>query len=102
MRGIGKFLLLDKGVVGKPVEQLRAVGANHLSLRVVDVGVDETRGDDRAGVIVDARARGSGRKNVGRFSAPLDKTAVNEHGSIVEERIGARAALGGIVGKREN
>src|ERR1700726_574804 len=102
MRGIGKFLLFDKGVFGKPVEELRAVGANHLTLRVVDVGVDETRGDETACLIVDERAWESSGKNVGRFSDRLDQTAVNEHGSILDERINARAALGGIVAEREN
>ena len=75
MRGIGKFLLFDEGVVGKPVEQLRAVGADHLSLRIMDVGVDETGGDETAGVIVDERAWGSSGKNVARFADRLDQAA---------------------------
>ncbi len=68
----------------------------------MDVRVDETRGDETACVIVDERACGSAGKNVGRFSDRLDQAAVNEHGSILDERIGARAALGRIVAEREN
>ena len=102
MRGIGKFLLLDEGVILKPVEELGAVGANHLSLRIVDVGVDEAGGDETAGVVVDDCARRSASKNIGRFAHCLDQTAGDEHRSIFDERIGARAALGGIVGERQN
>ena len=89
MRGIGEFLLFDKGVVGKPVEELRPVGANHLGLRIVNMGVDEARGDEAAGMIVDERALGRARKNVARLADRLDQTAIDEHGSIVDEGISA-------------
>ncbi len=43
MLGIGEFLLFDESVIVEPVEQLRAVGAGHLGLRIMDVRVDEPR-----------------------------------------------------------
>ena len=46
--------------------QLRAVRADHLGLRIVNVGVDKPRRDDRAGVIVDDRARLPARDEVAR------------------------------------
>ena len=70
MRGIGEFLLFDERVIVQPVEQLRAVRADHLGLRIVDVGVDETGHDEQAGVIVDDRAWRGARQNVARFARP--------------------------------
>jgi len=46
MAGISKFLFLDEGVVLQPIEQLRAIGADHLSLGIVDMPVNETTHDD--------------------------------------------------------
>ena len=59
-------------------------------------------GDETAGVIVDERARGRAGKNVGRFADRLNQAASDENGAVVDEGIGARAALGRIVGERED
>src|SRR5215472_2173877 len=59
MRRIGEFLLLDEGVFLQPFEQLRAVGCDHLGLRIMDVRVDEARHDQEIGKMLD---RKSGRK----------------------------------------
>ena len=40
---IGKLALHREGVSGKPLQQLFAKGADHLGLRIVDVGIDEPR-----------------------------------------------------------
>ena len=42
---VGEFLLLDEGVFLQPFEQLRAVGRDHLGLRIMDMRVDEARHD---------------------------------------------------------
>src|ERR1700677_897993 len=53
-------------------------------------------------MIVDERVwRGAG-KNVARLSDRLNQTAINEHGSLVYERISAGAAVSGIVGERQD
>ena len=59
MRGIGEFLLLDEGVFLQPFEQLRAIGRDHLRLRIVDMGVDESGQNQRVGVMFDRAAAGS-------------------------------------------
>ena len=92
MRGIGEFLLFDKRVVAQPVQQLRAVGADHLGLRIMDMGVDETGHDERARVIVDDRAWRGARKNVARFADRLNQSASDKNRAVVDEGIGARAA----------
>src|SRR6185437_12587078 len=102
MGGIGEFLLFDKGVVVQPVEELRPIGTDHLGLRIVDVRVDEARGDETTRLIVDDRARRRAGKDVGRFSDRLDQTAVHEHGPVFDERISARVALGRIARERED
>jgi len=57
------------------------------------VGVDESRHDERAGVIVDDRALRRAFQNVARFADRLNQTTINERGSIFDERISARAAF---------
>ena len=102
MGGVGEFLLLDKGVVVEPVEQLRAVGADHLGLRIMDVGVDEARGHDAAGMIVDDRAARRAGENVARLADRLDQSARDKNGAVVDDRMGRRPACCGIVGERQN
>ena len=53
VRGIGEFLLFDEGVFLQPFEELRAIGGDHLRLRVVDMGVDESGQNQRVGVMFD-------------------------------------------------
>lgn len=40
---IGKLALHREGVGGEPLQQLFAKGADHLGLRIVNVGIDKTR-----------------------------------------------------------
>ena len=102
MRGIGEFLLLDERIVVQPVEQLRAVGADHLGLRIMDVGVDEAGHDERAGMIVDERAARRAGENVARLADRLDQAAGDENGAVVDERMSAtsRSTAGSSVNDR--
>ena len=81
MRGIGEFLLFDERIVVQPVEQLRAVGADDLGLRIMDVGVDETghdetsRNDRRRVAPRGARARMSRASPTASISPPATRTA---------------------------
>ena len=88
MGGVGEFLLLDKRVVVQPVDELRAVGADHLGLRIMDVGVDEAGGHDAVGMIVDDRAARRAGENVARLADRLDQSARDENGAVVDERNG--------------
>ena len=69
---IGEFLFLDEGVFLQPFEQLRAVGGDHLGLRIVDVRVDETRHDQRAGEMFDRHARRQPRRQFVRRADGFD------------------------------
>ena len=102
MRGVGEFLLFDKRIIVQPVEQLRAVGADHLGLRIMDMGVDEAGHDQRAGVIVDDRARRRAPENVVRLADRLNQSASDENSAVLDEGVGARAAHGGIVFERKD
>ena len=102
MLGIGESLFFDESVIIEPVEQLRAVGAGHLGLRIMDVRVDEPRTDQAARMIVDERAGRRALKDVARFADRLDEAASNQDRSVLDERTSARAALGRIAGEREN
>ena len=55
---VGEVLLLDERVGVQPVDELRAESADDARLHVVDVGVDESRGDDPVGVVIDMCALG--------------------------------------------
>ena len=95
MRGIGEFLLLDEGVVMKPVEQLRAVGSDHLGLRIVDVGVDEAGHDEAAGVIVNDRVpRRAGENVVGPPTASIRPPATRTAPSAISEYADGPATAG--------
>ena len=89
MRGIGKLLLFDEGIILQPVEQLRAVGADHLGLRIVNVGVDKPRHDERAGVVIDDRVRGRASEDAARLADCLNQSARDENGAVFDVRIGA-------------
>lgn len=56
VRRVGKLLLGHEGVLVEPFEQLLAVRGHHLGLRIVDMGVDETRADDAVRIVRDGRA----------------------------------------------
>ncbi len=87
MRGIGEFLLLDEGIVVEPVEQLRAVGADHLGLGIMDMRVDETRRDEGAGVIVDERVLRRTGENLARSADRLDHSRRDENSAVVDQRV---------------
>ena len=73
MRRIAELLLLDERVPVQPVQELRAVGRDHLGLGIVDVGVDQARQDQAVGICVDDRAgrqRGKQRWRVARLEDP--------------------------------
>ena len=53
MRLVFELLLGGEGVGVEPVQQLLAVGGDHAGLRVVDMGVDETGGNQRVAVLGD-------------------------------------------------
>ncbi len=61
------------------------------------MSVDETGQDEQARVVVDDRAWRGARQDVARFSDGFDQTPGNEHGAVLDEGIGARAALSRIV-----
>ena len=66
VRRIGEFLLLDEGVFLQPFQQLRAVGGDHLGLRIMDVRVDEARHDQLVGKVLDQNARPEALRRVAR------------------------------------
>ena len=75
-RGVGRvleLLLLDEGVFLQPFQQLRAVGADHLGLRVVDVGVDQPGQDELIRIVVDRRARRQRRQQRRRLAHGGDR-----------------------------
>ncbi len=84
MAGIGEFLLLDERVVMQPVQQLRAIGADDLGLRIVDVSVDEARHHEAARVIVDRRALRSPRENVARLADRLHAPVGDQNRPVLE------------------
>ena len=102
MRGIGEFLLLDERIVMEPVEQLRAVGADHLGLRIMDVRVDEAGHDEAAGMIVDNRALRRAGENVARFADRLDPAAGDQDRAVLDERMSGRSACRRIVVERQD
>ena len=62
VRGVGELLLLDERVFLQPIQELRAVGADHACLRIMDMRIYEAGQNQLARVIVDpafrpARAR---------------------------------------------
>jgi len=105
---IGELLLRDERVVVEPVDQRLTVGADDLRLRVMDVGVDKARQDQRIGIGRHRRSRrqiflcGGEIAEIGDLAVPDDDQRVlfvagglltaNPEG-IVDKRQG-RAAYG--------
>ena len=102
MTGIDEFLLFDKRIVVQPVEQLRAVGADDLGLRIMDVGVDEPGHDEAAGMVVDRRAVRGARENVPRFADRLDPPVPGKNGPVVEIMASGQPRCRGIVREGED
>jgi hypothetical protein len=81
---IGEALLLDKSIFLEPFEQLRPIGSDDLCLREMDVRIDESRQDERIGVVIDWRAGRQGREQRGRLADRCD-AAVPHHHEAVDE-----------------
>ena len=92
----GKALFGNEGVVVEPVDQLLAVGGNHLGLGVVHVAVDEAGHDDAVGVGLDGDITQCGQDLAG--GAGLNDLAVfhdddgvgfihHAFGHVVKERV---------------
>ena len=56
VRRIGELLLFDEGVPVQPLEELRAVGRDHLGLRIVDVGIYQAGQDHAVRIVIDGSA----------------------------------------------
>ena len=92
VRGIGEFLLFDEGVFLQPFEELRAIGRDHLRLRVVDMGVDESGQNQRVGVMFDRSCRRQPRHQLGSGSGRLDAAVLDEHDTVFDVAIALRIA----------
>ena len=88
---VGELPLRDEGVFVQPREQLFAIGADHLHLRIMDVGVDEARADDRVGIMGhhDVFAERGAQRRV--IADGRDRAAVDNDERVLEEdeRFGA-------------
>ena len=84
MGRVGEPLLLDEGVVVQPVEQLRAIGGDHLRLRIVDVHIDQPGHDERARMIVERRVRRGAGKNVARLADRRDPPVLDENRPVLD------------------
>src|SRR5271166_423666 len=102
MRGIAEFLLLDERVIVQPVEQLRAIGADDLRLRIVDMRIDESRHDEAARIFVDDCGLGRASEDVERLADPLDAPVLDEYRSIREINTRGGPRLRRIVGEGED
>ncbi len=102
MARIGEFLLFDKRIVVQPVEQLRAIGADNLSLRIMDVGVYEPGRDEATGMVVDRCAVRSACENVPRFPDSLDPRVADKNSPVVEIVASGQPRCRRIVGESED
>src|SRR5262249_45773543 len=92
MRGIGEFLLLDESVFLQPLEQLRAVGCDHLGLRIVDVRVDEAWHDQKIGKMLDRKSSRKLRRQLRCRPRGFDLPVFNEDNAILDVAIALRIA----------
>ena len=81
MGAVRKLLFFHKRVFLQPVQQLRAVGADHPGLRVVDVRVDEAGQDQLARVIVGRGVGGRRRRDFARFARGDDQAILDPDGA---------------------
>src|SRR5208337_1591650 len=102
VRGVAELLLLDKRVIVQPVEQLRAIGADDLGLRIVDMRIDEFRHDEAARIFVDDCGLGRASEDVERLADPLDAPVLDEYRSILEINTRGGPRFKRIVGKGED
>src|SRR5271166_7033301 len=102
VRGVAELLLLDERVIVQPVEQLRAIGADDLGLRIVDMCIDESRHDEAARIFVDDCGLGRASEDVERLADPLYAPVLDEYGSILEIKPRRGTRLRRIVGEGED
>ncbi len=79
---IGEGLLGREGMTLQPVQQLGAEGGDHLGLHIVDVAVDEARGDQCVRMVSDYRAFGQAVLQVGPVPDRLDQSVAADHGAV--------------------
>ncbi|MNP54367.1 hypothetical protein D3C76_1489130 [compost metagenome] len=95
---VGELLLGGEGVGVQPVQQLLAIGRDHAGLGEVDVGVDETGGDQGVAVFAHLDAGGQARQQILGFTQGLDAAVFHHHQTVFEILIGLLDAHQGGVG----
>ncbi len=105
---VAEAALVGKGVGFQPIQQLRAVGADDADLRVVDMGVDETRSDQRVRVFDNLGAGRQGRQQFGGMADACDLAVLDDQQAVLEvfmglldahfARVGEAVEQGGTVG----
>jgi len=73
MRRIAKSLFLNEGVGLQPIQQLCPVRGDNLCLRVMHMGVDKTRHDQLAGIVIDRCSIGQVSHQVGGLANLCDE-----------------------------
>ncbi len=79
MGRLGELLLGHEGVGIEPFEQLRAIGADHLQLRIMHMGVDHAGHDQLIGVVHRRDARGQQRRGFGIGAGRGDPARLHDH-----------------------
>ena len=84
---VGELLFGWEGVGVQPIQQLLAVGGDHPGLRIVDMGIDKTGGDQCVAVFgqLDALER---RQQLGGMADAGDLTILDDQHAILEIFIG--------------
>ena len=100
--GVGELLLFDEGVFVEPVQELRAVGADHAGLRIMDVRVDQAGQHQLAGMVVDRRVFRRAAKNLARLADGGDQPVFDRQCAVVDQPPGARAGEARIIAEGEN
>ena len=84
MLRIGEGALRREGVVVEPVEQLPAIGGDHVDLRIMHMGIDEARQDQLAAVIVQRVLRGARFQDVRRGPNRGDAAIDDLEAAVIE------------------
>ena len=92
MGWIGEFLLLDESVLLQPLQELRAVGGDHLGLRKMNVRVDEARHDQRVGVAVDGDAGRKLRQQRRGIADRFDPAVTHDDETVVDVAVAVGVA----------
>ena len=81
---LGESALLRKGKALKPVEQLAAMAGNHIDLREVDMGVDETGYHQRAATVMHRDIRPEQRQERHGRAEPLDAAIADQQHAVTD------------------